>query len=139
MIVGGDMVSRGAPAISFCIRGNGFMDIGVRDKHGFRIIDVVGKIDRIKDSIVLKSCVTTTVAEDGVKYIAMNLAQVTYMDSGALNVLISSHNALEKAGGKLVLIEPNEYVTDVLNIVGFDKLITIFSSEKEFFKNAKKI
>jgi anti-anti-sigma factor len=115
------------------------MDIGVREKHGFRIIDVIGKIDRLKDSIVLKSYVTTTITDDGVKHLAMNLAQVTYMDSGALNVLITSHNHLHSVGGKLILIEPNEYVMDVLNIVGFDKLITIFSSEKEFLKNVKKI
>ena len=31
------------------------MDIGGRESNKFHIIDVVGKIDRLKDSIILKS------------------------------------------------------------------------------------
>jgi anti-anti-sigma factor len=107
------------------------MDIGGRDKNNFHIIDIVGKIDRLKDSIVLKSYVNTLL-ERNLNNVAMNLAGVTYMDSGALNVLIYSHNTLSKKGGSLVLIEPNEYVKDVLEVVGLNKLVKIFSTEKEF-------
>ena len=35
------------------------MDIGGRDSNHFHIIDIAGKIDRLKDSIVLKSYVNT--------------------------------------------------------------------------------
>jgi len=114
------------------------VDIGGRDKHGFHIVDVIGKIDRLKDSIVLRSYVDSLSGEKGLRHIAMNLAQVTYLDSGALNVLIFCQNALHKLGGKFVIIEPNEYVSDVLNVVGFDKLITIYPSEKEFENDVQK-
>ena len=33
------------------------MDIGGRDSNHFHVIDIAGKIDRLKDSIVLKSYV----------------------------------------------------------------------------------
>ena len=107
------------------------MDIGGRDKNNFHIIDIVGKIDRLKDSIILKSYVNTLL-EKSVHNVAMNLAQVTYLDSGALNVLIYCHNTLKKKGGNLVLIEPNEYVRDVLEVVGLNKLVKIYSTEEEF-------
>ncbi|MDR2578817.1 MAG: STAS domain-containing protein [Chitinispirillales bacterium] len=115
------------------------MDIGVRDRNGFRILDVIGRIDRLKDSIVFKSYVTTLADEEKILRVAVNLSQATYMDSGALNVLIFCHHHLNKLGGKFILVEPNEYVLDVLGVVGFDKLITIYPSEKEFLKNAKKL
>jgi len=115
------------------------MDIGGRQKHGFHIVDVIGKIDRLKDSIVLKSYVTTLIEEKGATRIALNLSDVVYLDSGALNVLIFSQSRLQKVGGMLVIISPGEYVSDVLNVVGFDKLITIYSSEKEFLNDAKKM
>ena len=35
------------------------MDIGGREKKQYHIIDIVGKIDRLKDSIVLKSYINT--------------------------------------------------------------------------------
>jgi len=114
------------------------MDIGRREKGGCSVVDVVGKIDRLTDSIALKSYINN-LAEKDERIIALNLAHVTYLDSGALNVLIYSQNVLSKLGGRLVLIEPNEYVHDVLNVVGFDKLITIYSSEKEFVDDVKKL
>jgi stage II sporulation protein AA (anti-sigma F factor antagonist) len=107
------------------------MEIGSHQNNGFHIIDVVGKINRLKDSIVLKSFVNTLI-EKNVANIALNLAQVTYLDSGALNVLIYSHNSVAKKGGTLVLIEPNEYVRDVLEVVGLDKLVKIYQTEEEF-------
>jgi anti-sigma B factor antagonist len=114
------------------------MDIGKREKSGVSIVDVVGKIDRLTDSLDLKSYINTLVEKDE-RVIALNLAQVTYLDSGALNVMIYSQNVLSKLGGRLVIIEPNEYVYDVLNVVGFDKLINIYSSEKEFADDVKKL
>jgi anti-anti-sigma factor len=107
------------------------MEIAKREKHGFQVIDIIGKINRLKDSIVLKSYINTLVEKDTQK-IALNLEKVTYLDSGALNVLIYCHNTLSKKDGVLVLIEPNEYVMDVLEVVGLDKLVSIYQTEEEF-------
>jgi len=115
------------------------MDIGGRLKQGFYIVDVLGKIDRLKDSIVLKSYVTMLIEEKDATHIALNLTDVTYLDSGALNVLIFAQNHLQKRNGKLILISPSEYVSDVLKLVGFDRLITIYTSEKEFFDEFKTV
>jgi len=114
------------------------MDIGKREKCGVSVVDIIGKIDRLTDSNVLRSYINA-LAEKDERIIALNLAQVTYLDSGALNVLIYSQNILSKLGGMLVIVEPNEYVYDVLNVVGFDKLINIYSSEKEFADDVKKL
>jgi anti-anti-sigma factor len=114
------------------------MDIGRREKCGISIVDVVGKIDRLTDSNSLKSYINS-LAEKDERIIALNLSQVTYLDSGALNVLIYSQNVLSKLEGRLVILEPNEYVFDVLNVVGFDKLITIYFSEKEFVDDVKNL
>jgi anti-sigma B factor antagonist len=112
------------------------MNIGGRQKSSFYIIDLAGKIDRLKDSIVLKSYINTLL-EKNLARIALNLNQVTYLDSGALNVLIYCHHALKKKSGCLSLIEPNEYVRDVIEVVGLDKLVKIYSTEEEFENDTK--
>lgn len=109
------------------------MEMAVRDKVPYKIVDVIGKIDRLKDSITLKSYLITLM-EEGAKRVALNLAHITYLDSGALNVFIFGCNALKKSGGTLCIIEPNEYVMDVLEVVGLTKLITVYPSEEEFDK-----
>jgi len=114
------------------------MDIGGREKCGFHIIDVIGKIDRLKDSIVLRSYINSLIEKECTA-VALNLSLVTYMDSGALNVLIYCYNTLKKNNGKFALIEPNEYVNDVLKVVGLNKLVTIYSTEGEFENECQKV
>ncbi len=48
------------------------MDIGGREKKNFHVIDVVGKIDRLKDSIILKSYINTLL-EKNASNVALNL------------------------------------------------------------------
>ena len=107
------------------------MELGGSEKGIYFVIDIAGKIDRLKDSIVLKSYINTLI-EKGRVAIALNLCKVTYLDSGALNVLIYCHETLKKKGGRMVLIEPSEYVRDVLEVVGLAKLVKIFSSQEDF-------
>jgi anti-anti-sigma factor len=114
------------------------MDIGGSEKGKFFVIDIVGKIDRLKDSIVLKSYINTLIEKEHVA-IALNLSKVTYLDSGALNVLIYTNETLAKKNGLLALIEPNEYVKDVLEVVGLSKVVKIFPTQEDFkhaLKNA---
>ena len=96
------------------------MEIATREKNKFQVIDIVGKIDRLKDSIVLKSHINTLIENNDLA-VALNLSQVTYLDSGALNVIIYSHNTLKKNNGN-----------HVLDVVGLTKVVPIYSTEEEF-------
>jgi len=107
------------------------MELGGSEKGIYFVVDIIGKIDRLKDSIVLKSYVNSLM-EKGRVAIALNLSKVTYIDSGALNVFIYSHETLSKKGGRLALIEPSEYVRDVLEVVGLTKVVKIFPTEEDF-------
>jgi anti-sigma B factor antagonist len=112
------------------------MELGGSVKGIFFVVDLVGKIDRLKDSIVLKSYINTLM-EKGRVAIALNLSKVTYLDSGALNVFIYCHQTLNKKGGQLVLIEPSEYVRDVLEVVGLTKVVKIYLTQEEFTRALK--
>ena len=107
------------------------MDIAERSSHDYQMIDISGKINRLRDSIVLKSYLNSHLDKKNLK-LALNLSQVTYLDSGALNVIIYCHNMLKKKKGNLVLIAPNEYVRDVLEVVGLHNLVQIYNTEEEF-------
>ena len=107
------------------------MDISNHEHGDFEVVELFGKIDRLKDSIVLKSYFNTLLEKKKFN-IALNLSKVTYLDSGALNVLRYAHNSLKKNSGILFLMEPNEYVNDVLEVVGLDKLVKIYSTKEEF-------
>ena len=112
------------------------MNIETRKKNKFHVIDIAGKINRLKDSVNLKTFIRE-LKEKNIIHIALNLSEVTYLDSGAVNALVSSHNMLSKMNGKLVLINPNDYVGNLLEVLGLNKIVPIYSSEEEF-DNAQK-
>lgn len=112
------------------------MNISERVKKNYHVIDIKGKINRLKDSVNLKTMFNDLLVQ-GIHNIALNLKNVTYLDSGALNVIIYSHNTLSKENGTLVLIAPNEYVKDVLEVVGLNKIVKIYLTEEEFEHDKK--
>ena len=77
----------------------------------------------LKDSISLKSQINTLLEENATR-IAISLKQMDYIDSAALNVFMYAKNQVDKSGGEFCIIEPNEYILDVLSVVGL----------KDFFK-----
>jgi len=107
------------------------MNIKERKKGKFSIIDIRGKINRLQDAINLKALFQELLAKDE-KKIILNLENVTYLDSGALNVIIYIYNSLLKKNGKLVIISPTEFVKDTLEVVGINRIIKIYNTEEDF-------
>ena len=107
------------------------MNIKERKKKNFHIVDIRGKINRLQDSVNLKTLFQGLLDKD-INYIALNLSDVTYLDSGALNVIIFIFNSLIKKNGKLVIISPNEFVKDTLEMVGINRIVKIYSIEEDF-------
>lgn len=110
------------------------MNVNTRFVQDNWILDISGRIDRMSDSVKLKSNIDKLL-EKNKKDVILNLSKVTYLDSGALNVIISVRNNLEKEGNVLKLLSPNEYVKDVIEVVGLHKVIKIYYSEKELEEN----
>jgi len=107
------------------------MNLTSRQNKDFWVLDISGRIDRINDAVVLKDEVDRILSEKHAD-IAFNLDSVSYLDSGALNVIITVRNRLERENAQLILLSPNEYVRDVIDVVGLSKVIPIYNSEKEF-------
>lgn len=57
--------------------------------------------------------------------IAIDFADVTFMDSSGLRTLIRVHQECEEAGTKVVVRSPSEPVKKLLNIAGMDGLLHI--------------
>ena len=55
---------------------------------------------------------------DGQRTIAVDLADVSFIDSSGLRVLISAYKNAEEAGGSLVVVAPSEPVVRLLEITG---------------------
>ena len=65
---------------------------------------------------------------DGVQYVTMDFAEVEYITSGGLRVLLATDQILEERGGNLRVIHVNEHILEVFQLVGFMEIVDVEES-----------
>ena len=62
---------------------------------------------------------------DGVREIIMDFADVEYISSGGLRVLLALEQTLESQDGGLRLIHVNDNILEIFELVGFMEVISV--------------
>ena len=62
---------------------------------------------------------------DGAEHVIVDFADVTYISSAGLRVILAMEQLLESRGGDMKLIHVNEQIMEVFEMVGFLDLITV--------------
>lgn len=88
------------------------------------ILDLSGTITIDKDTMRLKDKINSLLLQQRTSVI-LNLAEISYIDSGGLGQLAASYATLMKAGGGLKLLHVNKRNHDLLSIT---RLVTIFQT-----------
>ena len=98
-------------------------------QEGSTIIDLRGEVDaftapKLKQEII-------NLIEGGTTRLAVNLANVKYLDSTGLGVLIGGLKRLRESEGNLVLVGPGMRILRIFEITGLDKIFDIYDTEGE--------
>ncbi len=64
-------------------------------------------------------------ARDGVCHVALNLAEVSFMDSTGLALLVSEHKRSEAMGGELILFSPSRLVRRLFEVTGLESFFNV--------------
>ncbi|MFW5960678.1 MAG: STAS domain-containing protein, partial [Chitinivibrionales bacterium] len=100
------------------------------------ILSLNGKIDKIDNSGILRKKLYQLI-EEGESKIGIELSKVTYIDSGAINVLVHIYNKLQHNNGELVLIAPKENIRNLINQMGLEKIIKVYLEEEDLSNGQK--
>ncbi|WP_031515170.1 anti-sigma F factor antagonist [Desulfofalx alkaliphila] len=93
------------------VRLSGEFDIAVADK-------LRADLDNILD-------------QSQVRHMIFNLADVNYIDSSGLGVILGRYKRLNKQGGKVAFVSPQPQVRRVLELSGLLTIISEYSDEDE--------
>ncbi|HUK54208.1 MAG TPA: STAS domain-containing protein [Candidatus Binatia bacterium] len=93
-----------------------------RDIGDTTVVDVSGRITLGEGSALMRTLVRQLLDQKR-KFIVLNLADVSYIDSSGIGELVSSFTAVKKEGGELKLLNLTKKVHDLLLIT---KLFTVF-------------
>ena len=96
---------------------------------GFAVIRAGGELD-LYAAPELRAAVEQALEED-CSQLVIDLAEVTFIDSTSIGVLMIGHRALSRSGGALQIVALNRNVVTTLHIVGLDRELHIRPSLDE--------
>jgi len=100
------------------------MRINAESKNNGVILHLDGKV--IGDGVPqLKQTIDSSI-NSGAKWIVLDLAEVPLMDSSALGTVIAAFLKLREENGKLVLLNAQENIHEVLSITKLNELFEIY-------------
>lgn len=105
------------------------MDIKLRTSGKWSILDISG---HIKGSEVshFRAAIQRAIAEQK-HFLVANMQDVGFIDSSGVGMLITCHQDLKAAGGRLVLMKLSDDIYDLFEMTSIDRLFEIVDTEEE--------
>jgi anti-sigma B factor antagonist len=97
------------------------LKLNTQTEDGILVVNCIGRIVFGEESSLLRENLKKAVLENN--RIVLNLADVSYIDSGGLGTLVALRTSALNAGGTIKLANLTKRVDDLLQIT---KLITVF-------------
>lgn len=100
-----------------------------RSQGTWTVVRVAGELDMHTSPQIREEVLTR--ATDGDRRIALDLTEVSFMDSSSLGVLVMCLKRLREQGGRLVLVGVQGSPMKVLVLTGLDRVFDIFGTAVE--------
>lgn len=97
----------------------------------FRMIHIIGNIDTSESTKILDNEISKCIRQ-GHHHFVFNLERTTFLDSGGISLFIHCLCDVQENKGSVFIIAEENQVRRVLEMVGINRLITTYLSEKEF-------
>jgi len=107
-----------------------------RTVDGVCVIDCIGRIVFGDESVLLRDRVKHVLTSH--KGILLNLAEISYIDSGGLGTLVGLRTSAVMAGASLRLANLTKRVVDVMQITKLMTVFEVYNSETEALQAFRK-
>lgn len=100
-----------------------------RQDKGIDLLTLRGDFDAENAPRVQETLTALTDRERPVIFVHM--ADLKYIDSAGLGVLVGALKQAAARAGKIVLIQPSPFVTRILRVTALDKMFPVFADEAQ--------
>jgi anti-sigma B factor antagonist len=110
--------------------------MSTRTLDGVIVVDCSGRIVFGEESATLRDTVKKVLTQS--PRVVLNLAEVSYVDSGGLGTLVSLYTTARNAGGALKLARLTQRVGDLLQLTKLVSVFEVFENEQLAAQSFKK-
>ncbi len=108
------------------------MKYELEEKGDFTMIHIIGNIDSTSRTKQLDEDIGNLINQGKHNFI-FNLERTTYLDSAGISIFIHCLCDVQQNKGSVFIIAEDNQVRRVLEMVGINRLIKTYNSEKELF------
>lgn len=94
------------------------------------VLHVRGELDE-ETAATFRDRLDALIERDRIRYLVLDLRQLTFMDSSGLGVLLGRLRRLQEVGGRMALVRPAAHVRAVLELSGVGRLLPIYASARQ--------
>ena len=105
------------------------MEATVEEKGDIVVIRVKGRLDAASSPQLEKKI--NSIIEAGHFKLMLNMAEVDYLSSAGMRLMLSVSKKLKHLEGKVVACSLNDDVVEVIKMAGFQQVLEIYPSEEE--------
>ena len=99
------------------------------DGQPYTLVAIVGEAD-VTNREDLRAVLDEEVAQQP-STVILDLSGLRFMDSSALHVILQTNRALDRQGGMMALVAPQEAVAKMLRLTTADRLVPVFRTVEE--------
>jgi anti-anti-sigma factor len=103
--------------------------VDVEERADHAVISATGEIDA-GNADEVGAAVEAALA-DGQRRILLDFAQVTFIDSSGLGMLVRSHRQAEAAQATFAVVRPSVHTRKLIRVLGLDQLLAVYDTEEE--------
>ncbi len=93
------------------------------------VLRLDGRIDAATSSILEKKM--QTLIDENKVHLVLDFSDVDYLSSAGMRVLLAALKKIKAKHGTFALFSLSEDVNEIVRLAGFDKILHLFSNEKE--------
>lgn len=110
------------------------LDIARRNIGSVTVFTLSGQLSYEEGTRKLREALTVAEAE-GARSCLLDMAQVTYLDSGGVGLLVAMFRHVTRRGGQFKLLRPSAAARRVLGISQLTRVFDIFDEESDALLN----
>jgi anti-anti-sigma factor len=108
------------------------IDITQEENGDVVIIRVSGRLDATSSPILERQVMA--LIDAGKNLLVMNFANVEYLSSAGMRLLLAATKKLKSQDGKILISSVMDNVMEVIKMAGFDHILHLFDSEADALK-----
>ena len=94
------------------------------DNKRLQLFEIVGRIDG-DNALAMADAIEQAVI-NGRDQVFLDMSGVEYMNSAGLRELVKAFKRVQRVGGRLILINPSDYVYKLIELVGLESIFEIY-------------